>query len=62
MIADARTVLVQHTADHIGMCTGCRAMWDRIAPYPCTQVSWAHAVVGQVPTAETMAVLGLRMP
>ena len=57
---DAQTILARHTRDSVGMCAGCRTMWNRLAPYPCTQAAWAQAVLGRAPTAETMAALGLR--
>lgn len=57
---DAQTILARHTRDAVGMCAGCRTMWNRLAPYPCTQAAWAEAVIGRVPTAETMTTLGLR--
>jgi hypothetical protein len=42
----ALDVLSRHTVDDFGMCAGCQAMWSRLIPYPCTQVSWARAVIG----------------
>jgi len=60
LIHDAQTILDGHTCDAVGMCAGCRVMWNRLTPHPCTQASWARAVVGRLPTAETLTALGLR--
>jgi hypothetical protein len=49
------TILDQHTENDLGMCAGCRALWHRLIPYPCTQVVWARAVLDQRPNAETTA-------
>ncbi|GAA2706174.1 hypothetical protein GCM10010429_16280 [Micromonospora olivasterospora] len=36
-----RTILAVHIRGLDGMCTGCRAWWGRLNPYPCWQVDWA---------------------
>ncbi|MBM0239751.1 hypothetical protein JNW88_26265 [Micromonospora sp. ATA32] len=36
-----RKILAVHVRGLDGMCTGCRAWWARLSPYPCWQVDWA---------------------
>lgn len=36
-----RRILLAHLPGADGMCTGCRAWWSRLTPYPCWQVDWA---------------------
>jgi hypothetical protein len=59
-LREARDLLRSHRADEAGMCAGCRELWQRLAPFPCTQVDWARAVVGRIPSPETLTTLGLR--
>ena len=40
-------VLAGH-ADEGGWCLGCREQWDRLIPYPCTQVAWALRVRDEI--------------
>jgi hypothetical protein len=39
----AAEVLQAHVAQD-GWCRGCRDQWNRLVPYPCTQVEWAQHV------------------
>ncbi|MFC0003855.1 hypothetical protein [Micromonospora siamensis] len=34
-------ILGVHLRGLDGICTGCRAWWGRLTPYPCWQVEWA---------------------
>ncbi|WP_080694199.1 hypothetical protein [Salinispora tropica] len=34
-------ILAAHVPGPDGMCTGCRAWWSRLTPYPCPQADWA---------------------
>ncbi|MFG1952836.1 hypothetical protein [Micromonospora sp. NPDC048830] len=36
-----QAILAVHIRGLDGMCTGCRAWWARLTPYPCWQVEWA---------------------
>ncbi|WP_027644400.1 hypothetical protein [Salinispora oceanensis] len=36
-----QTILAAHVPGPDGMCTGCRAWWSRLTPYPCSQADWA---------------------
>lgn len=36
-----RRILVVHLSGKDGLCTGCRAWWSRLTPYPCWQVDSA---------------------
>jgi hypothetical protein len=58
LLPDATGILTSHRPANDGLCAGCRALWDRLAPYPCTQAEWAQRVADRVPTPETMALLG----
>jgi hypothetical protein len=50
-------ILVVHLQRMDGMCTGCRAWWARLTPYPCWQVDWATSRQARSLTA---ALLGGR--
>ncbi|WP_196255719.1 hypothetical protein ACN26Y_28030 [Micromonospora sp. WMMD558] len=41
MSIEAERILVAHLPGTDGLCTGCRAWWSRLTPYPCWQVEWA---------------------
>ena len=45
-------VLAGH-ADEGGWCLGCREQWDRLIPYPCTQVEWALRVRDEISASAT---------
>lgn len=49
-------VLAGH-ADDDGWCLGCRKQWNRLIPYPCTQVEWALHVRDEIraPASECLA-------
>ncbi|MEU1810458.1 hypothetical protein ABZ481_13650 [Micromonospora aurantiaca] len=49
-------VLAVHLPDADGMCTGCRAWWSRLTPYPCWQVDWATSRQARRLTARVLAV------
>ncbi|WP_018252363.1 hypothetical protein [Salinispora mooreana] len=36
-----QAILAAHVPGPDGMCTGCRAWWSRLTPYPCLQADWA---------------------
>ncbi|TDB75588.1 hypothetical protein E1165_10580 [Micromonospora sp. KC723] len=50
-------ILVVHLPGVDGLCTGCRAWWSRLTPYPCWQVDWATSRQARSLTA---ALLGGR--
>ncbi|MEU7920764.1 hypothetical protein [Micromonospora zamorensis] len=52
-----RQILVVHLLANDGLCTGCRAWWSRLTPYPCWQVDWATSRQARSMTA---ALLGGR--
>ncbi|MCG5440605.1 hypothetical protein [Micromonospora foliorum] len=52
-----RRILVVHLLDRDGLCTGYRAWWLRLTPYPCWQVDWATSRQSRLVTA---ALLGGR--
>ncbi|RAN94425.1 hypothetical protein GAR05_04947 [Micromonospora saelicesensis] len=52
-----RQILVGHLLAKDGLCTGCRAWWSRLTPYPCWQVDWATSRQARSMTA---ALLGGR--
>jgi hypothetical protein len=39
----AAEVLAAHVAED-GWCRGCRDLWGRLVPYPCTQAEWATRI------------------
>jgi hypothetical protein len=42
-MGDAAEVLLVHVSLD-GWCQGCRELWSRLVPFPCTQVDWARHV------------------
>ncbi|MFI6239486.1 hypothetical protein ACIBEF_06375 [Micromonospora sp. NPDC050795] len=36
-----RHIMVVHVPGIDGLCSGCRAWWSLLTPYPCWQVDWA---------------------
>jgi hypothetical protein len=59
LLPAAQRVLEIHVRDQTGMCHGCRELWARLVPYPCTQARWATSVTDRIPSPETLAVLGI---
>jgi hypothetical protein len=43
--AKARSILLTHIEGDDGLCTGCYEFACAFAPFPCTQVQWARAVL-----------------
>ncbi len=43
--SEARSILLTHTEGDYGMCAGCYEFVCAFAPFPCTQVRWARAVL-----------------
>ncbi|GAA2194746.1 hypothetical protein GCM10009848_59820 [Micromonospora lupini] len=52
-----RQILVVCLPGKDGLCTGCRAWWSRLTPYPCRWVDWATSRQARSMTA---ALLGGR--
>ncbi|SDY03793.1 hypothetical protein SAMN05444365_101455 [Micromonospora pattaloongensis] len=50
-------ILASHARGPDGLCTGCRAWWSRLTPYPCWQIDWATSRQARSLTA---ALLGGR--
>ncbi|WP_420914998.1 hypothetical protein [Micromonospora chalcea] len=46
-----QAILAVHVRGYDGMCTGCRAWWSRLSPYPCWQVEWATSRQARTITA-----------
>lgn len=46
-----QAILAVHVRGFDGMCTGCRAWWSRLTPYPCWQVEWATSRQARTITA-----------
>ncbi|SDY39376.1 hypothetical protein SAMN05444365_102121 [Micromonospora pattaloongensis] len=44
-------ILAGHVRGVDDMCTGCRAWWARLTPYPCWQVEWAISRHARTTTA-----------
>ncbi|WP_200215425.1 hypothetical protein [Micromonospora coerulea] len=38
---DQEQAILAHVQAPDSLCTGCRAWWSRLAPYPCWQIEWA---------------------
>ncbi|RFS44690.1 hypothetical protein D0Q02_20410 [Micromonospora craniellae] len=43
LVAQVASIAATHIADDDGACAGCRAVWNRWVPHPCTQAEWATA-------------------
>jgi hypothetical protein len=42
----AASLIEFHAFGANGLCIGCLEQWNRLVPYPCTQVAWAVRVLG----------------
>ncbi|MGC4868321.1 hypothetical protein ACLQ3B_23145 [Micromonospora sp. DT53] len=49
-----KAIIAVHVRGLDGMCSGCRAWWALLTPYPCWQVQWATSRQARAVTARLL--------